>query len=82
MHTGKCAELPPETFFPSDGVGVITAQKICQSCPVQETCLEYALSERIPHGVWGGASERERRRILKARGAPLVAVSQTEPATA
>jgi WhiB family redox-sensing transcriptional regulator len=67
MAEGKCASQPPETFFPSDGVGVEKARKICQSCPMQEPCLEYALRNRIDHGVWGGHSERSRRRLLKAR---------------
>ena len=67
MEHGNCLEYPPEVFFPSDGVGVIAAQRICEGCPVREQCLEYALVERIDHGVWGGASERERRRILKRR---------------
>jgi WhiB family redox-sensing transcriptional regulator len=43
------------------------ARAICKGCPVSNTCLEYALTERIDHGVWGGCSERERRRILKRR---------------
>ena len=67
MQDGNCREHPPEVFFPSDGVGVITARRICSTCPVQDTCLEYALEHRIDHGVWGGASERERRRMLKRR---------------
>ena len=67
MQHGLCREIAPATFFPSDGVGVEAARRICQSCPVQAPCLEYALVERVDHGVWGGASERERRRILKRR---------------
>jgi WhiB family redox-sensing transcriptional regulator len=67
MARGNCAEKPPSLFFPSDGVGVDVARKICVGCAVQETCLEYALEHRIDHGVWGGTSERERRRILRAR---------------
>ncbi len=67
MARGNCAEQPPGTFFPSDGVGVEVARKICATCPVKEPCLEYALEQRIDHGVWGGCSERERRRILKRR---------------
>lgn len=67
MAHGLCRELPPSTFFPSDGVGVDLARRVCMTCPVQEPCLEYALAERVDHGVWGGASERERRRILKRR---------------
>ena len=67
MALGNCREEPPSRFFPSDGVGVEVARRICATCPVQSPCLEYALSQRIDHGVWGGASERERRRILKRR---------------
>ena len=68
MSLGNCRNYPPATFFPSDGVGVDRARKICNNgCPVKDQCLEYALAERIEHGVWGGASERERRRILKRR---------------
>lgn len=67
MDEGLCRQVPPSTFFPNDGVGVDVARRICATCPVQAPCLEYALVERIDHGVWGGASERERRRILKRR---------------
>lgn len=67
MAEGNCRLHPPSTFFPSDGVGVDKARKICRDCPVVSRCLEYALEERIDHGVWGGCSERERRRIQKRR---------------
>lgn len=73
MNDGSCRDHPPEVFFPSDGVGVTIAQRICATCPVREPCLEYALANRIDHGVWGATSERERRRILKARREPLEA---------
>ena len=67
MARGNCAHESPGLFFPSDGVGVEVARRICATCPVKEACLEHALVNRIDHGVWGGASERERRRILKRR---------------
>jgi WhiB family redox-sensing transcriptional regulator len=67
MARGNCREYSPSVFFPSDGVGVDKARKICATCPVLSPCLEYALENRIDHGVWGGTSERERRRILKRR---------------
>lgn len=67
MSRGLCSDKPPEVFFPSDGVGVDRARKICADCPVKGQCLEYALVNRIDHGVWGGTSERERRRILRQR---------------
>ena len=67
MAKGNCFEQAPSLFFPSDGVGVEVARRVCADCPVKEPCLEYALNNRIDHGVWGGCSERERRRILKRR---------------
>ena len=67
MARGSCVHESPSLFFPSDGVGVEIARRLCAGCPVREPCLEYALENRIEHGVWGGCSERERRRILKRR---------------
>ncbi len=67
MAEGKCKNEPPSRFFPSDGVGVDAARQLCATCPVKSPCLEYALRNRIDHGVWGGTSERERRRILRQR---------------
>lgn len=67
MTLGLCRMYAPAVFFPSDGVGVDKARKICAGCPVKDECLEHALEHRIEHGVWGGCSERERRRILKRR---------------
>ena len=69
MAQGNCADKPPSLFFPSDGVGVEVAKRVCADCPMKAMCLEYALSNRIDHGVWGGTSDRERRRIHKARAA-------------
>jgi WhiB family redox-sensing transcriptional regulator len=73
MIHARCRGADRAVFFPSDGVGVEAAQRICAECPVRVECLEYALAHRIEHGVWGGASERERRRILRRRG--LIATS-------
>ena len=67
MGVGNCVDKPPALFFPSDGVGVDAARRICADCVVKVECLDYALSNRIDHGVWGGTSERERRRITKAK---------------
>ena len=71
MADGNCASRPPSLFFPSDGVGVEAAKRVCEGCPVQSMCLEYAIEHRIDHGVWGGTSERQRRRIIKARAAEV-----------
>jgi WhiB family transcriptional regulator, redox-sensing transcriptional regulator len=71
MAVGNCRAYPPTVFFPSDGVGVDKARKICATCTVMTECLEYALENHIDHGVWGGCSERERRRIAKRRRVEL-----------
>ncbi len=73
MARGKCRDVEPSVFFPSDGLGVQAAQRICAGCSVAEECLEYALANRIDHGVWGGRSERERRRILRRRRTQVMA---------
>jgi WhiB family redox-sensing transcriptional regulator len=67
MLEGHCRGADTRAFFPSNGLGVEAAQRICEGCPVRIECLEYALLNRIDQGVWGGASERERRRILRQR---------------
>jgi WhiB family redox-sensing transcriptional regulator len=77
MAEGKCRNEPPGTFFPSDGVGVEVARRICATCPVKEPCLEYALAHGIDHGVWGGASERERRRIARRRRLEAASLTST-----
>ncbi len=76
MARGSCADKAPSMFFPSDGVGVEVARRVCADCPVKEPCLEYALVNRIDHGVWGGCSERERRRIQRRRRLAVVASEQ------
>ena len=63
----NCLGVDPDLFFPERGASTKEAKSVCQGCVVREDCLEYALANRIDHGVWGGTSERERRRIIKAR---------------
>jgi WhiB family transcriptional regulator, redox-sensing transcriptional regulator len=67
MLRAHCRGADTREFFPSNGLGVEAAQDICRGCPVRDECREYALVNRIEQGVWGGASERERRRILRRR---------------
>lgn len=75
MADALCRADSPVRYFPSDGMGVEAAKRTCTRCPVRVECLEYALVNRIEHGVWGGCSERERRRI-RARRRSLVFVSR------
>ena len=76
MGEGRCREMDPAVFFPSDGIGVQSAQRVCEECPVRLPCLEYALDNRVDHGVWGGTSERERRRILRRRRISVLQASR------
>ena len=61
-----CAETDPEAFFPEKGGSTREAKKICTGCEVKAECLEYALSNDERFGIWGGLSERERRRLRRA----------------
>jgi WhiB family redox-sensing transcriptional regulator len=61
-----CAQTDPEAFFPEKGGSTREAKKVCLSCEVRVECLEYALSQDERFGIWGGLSERERRRLKKA----------------
>ncbi|WP_394941494.1 WhiB family transcriptional regulator [Psychromicrobium sp. YIM B11713] len=60
-----CAQTDPEAFFPEKGGSTRDAKKVCGSCNVRAQCLEYALSNDERFGIWGGLSERERRRLRK-----------------
>jgi len=60
-----CAQTDPEAFFPEKGGSTREAKKICSSCEVRAQCLEYALQNDERFGIWGGLSERERRKLRK-----------------
>src|SRR5579863_42053 len=58
-----CSQTDPEAFFPEKGGSTREAKKICVGCEVRSECLEYALAHDERFGIWGGLSERERRRL-------------------
>ena len=62
-----CAETDPEAFFPEKGGSTREAKRVCTGCAVRIECLEYALSNDERFGIWGGLSERERRRLRLMR---------------
>lgn len=62
-----CAEVDPAIFFPERGEPAAPAKRVCMICPVRAQCLEYALENRILHGVFGGMSEHERRDVARQR---------------
>ena len=60
-----CAQTDPEAFFPEKGGSTREAKKVCLGCDVRGECLEYALAHDERFGIWGGLSERERRKLKK-----------------
>src|SRR5688572_3295909 len=62
-----CAETDPEAFFPEKGGSTREAKRVCVGCEVRAECLEFALTNDERFGIWGGLSERERRRLRLMR---------------
>ncbi len=62
-----CHGLDPQHFYPETDEAAEAAKSVCAGCPVQSACLEYALTRREKDGIWGGYTERERRRIIRQR---------------
>jgi WhiB family redox-sensing transcriptional regulator len=72
-----CRDQDPELFFPLSEVGpgaqqVERAKSVCARCPVRAECLAYALDDGLDHGIFGGATETERRALRRA-GTPRAA---------
>jgi len=70
MEQARCRGCSPSLFFPTRGEGTENdaAKRVCAQCPVIDECLEYALVNQEKVGVWGGTSEKQRRKIRRARG--------------
>jgi WhiB family transcriptional regulator, redox-sensing transcriptional regulator len=64
-HEAKCLQAEPDTFFPEKGGSTREAKRICALCDVRAECLEYALENDERFGIWGGLSERERRKLKR-----------------
>jgi WhiB family transcriptional regulator, redox-sensing transcriptional regulator len=58
-----CRGAGLELFFPERGESAEPARRLCAACPVRQPCLDYAITNRITYGIWGGLSERERRAL-------------------
>lgn len=65
MEHAKCLDADPDAFFPEKGGSTREAKRICGACEVREECLSYALANDERFGIWGGMSERERRRMKR-----------------
>ena len=74
-----CAETDPEAFFPEKGGSTREAKKVCLTCDVRGDCLEYALMNDERFGIWGGLSERERRKLKKKAVGPHLSRSGARP---
>ncbi|MDX1510391.1 MAG: WhiB family transcriptional regulator [Nitriliruptorales bacterium] len=65
MLEARCLDADPEAFFPEKGGSTREAKRICAICTVRDECLEFALDNDERFGIWGGLSERERRRAKR-----------------
>ncbi len=66
-QSAACRGIDPAIFYPPSDEEAEEAKAICNQCAVRKPCLEYALTNRERDGVWGGATERERRRMIRHR---------------
>lgn len=66
QHQALCAQTDPEAFFPEKGGSTREAKSICSVCEVRAACLDYALANDERFGIWGGLSERERRKLRRS----------------
>lgn len=67
QERSECRGIDPDLFFPTKGESTRPAKAVCAWCPVREACLDYALVNSEKYGIWGGRSERERRRARRVR---------------
>ncbi len=72
----NCLGVDPDLFFPERGASTREAKDVCRGCVVREDCLEFALRNGEKFGIWGGMSERERRRIRRQRALARAAAQQ------
>ena len=74
---GRCVGVDPDVFFPRHGQDAAPAKSLCRQCPVRSACLEWALDTNQKHGIWGGMTEGQRRRLRR----PIIAHAEpVEPA--
>ena len=72
----NCLGVDPDLFFPERGASTREAKEGCQGCVVKDDCLEFALQNGEKFGIWGGMSERERRRIRRQRALERAAAAE------
>ena len=67
QERANCLGVDPDLFFPERGASTREAKAVCRGCEVRDDCHEYALANGEKFGIWGGLSERERRRVRRQR---------------
>jgi WhiB family redox-sensing transcriptional regulator len=67
QRKANCLGVDPDLFFPERGVSTREAKEVCRGCTVRQECLDFAIANGEKFGIWGGLSERERRRIRRRR---------------
>ena len=78
QNQANCLGVDPDLFFPERGASTREAKDVCKGCVVRQVCLEFALIKGEKFGIWGGTSERERRRIRRQRALARVAVNEAQ----
>lgn len=78
----NCLGVDPDLFFPERGASTREAKEVCRGCVVREECLEFAIRHGEKFGIWGGLSERERRRIRRERALAAIAQLTRNPRSA
>lgn len=77
----NCMGVDPDLFFPERGASTREAKEVCRGCVVRDECLEFALTNGEKFGIWGGMSERERRRIRRQRALARQAAAMGQSAS-
>jgi WhiB family redox-sensing transcriptional regulator len=67
LSRANCMGVDPELFFPERGSSTREAKEVCRGCVVRQDCLDFAIANGEKFGIWGGMSERERRRVRRSR---------------
>ncbi|NNC75795.1 MAG: WhiB family transcriptional regulator [Acidimicrobiia bacterium] len=62
---GACRQVESDLFFPASKAQELEALRICATCPVRDECFAHAIESREAYGVWGGTTEKQRRRLLR-----------------
>lgn len=79
QENANCNGVDPNLFFPERGASTREAKEVCRGCIVPEQCLEYALQNGEKFGIWGGLSEKERRRIRRQRAQAARSITNVNP---